>query len=274
MSYVSDPLEQRMSQFLQQDGASYSFSPPRSRIKIDISEDEYYEAKTRIKAYSRAAKILTVSIGLLGAVSGYWSLTIGSSSKGFFAAIGALFITATLGNFLAITLALRPLTSKFLVHRRKALRWRRKGLAGAIRDLGMLKPQFAIVAAIGLVLLPIGIRNYLRRSAIFDHGTLVPAQVYRSDSHNAKGTCVVRYAYSWSAQTYDGSIVGCAIMERHPVGSTIPVRIIPEQPGYSVAEGERFWTADFAAPFIIIGLFALPVLGLLLTAYSYAPRKR
>ncbi len=63
-------------------------------------------------------------------------------------------------------------------------------------------------------------------------------------------------------------------MEKYPLGSSIPVRIVPDGPGYAIAEGEGFWTADFAAPFVVVGLFASSALLILPAALSYAPRRR
>jgi len=275
MSYISDPLENRISQFIQQDGDSYSFSPPHSSIRISISESEYYDAEDRISLYSKVAKVFTFSIALIGTIYTDYLMINKLSGFGIIVIAAGLFIVlAIAGNSLAMACALHPLTRKFRDYTRNTLGWKRRGLRRAINDLRDLKWQFGIAALVSLVLAPIGARNYLRRSAIIDHGTTVSAHVYRSDSRNSKNTCTVRYSYSWLGKDYKGSIIGCDIMQKHPIGSTIPIRIVSGDPGYSIAEGEGFWTADFAAPFIVLGLFAFSALLILPASLSYAPRSR
>jgi hypothetical protein len=271
MAYNPDPFDNALAKFFPGTGGSYRFAPPHSALSIPISDDDYDEAEDRISTYSTGAKFVTLAIVGCGGLWAAWKAMSGDSYLTFLLAIVALFPIAVLSNIIAMRSALRPLNRRLRDHARNDLGWKRKGFRRALRDSRINKWQLGFLTLFSLAILPFGIHNYQRRSAILDHGTRILATVYRSDDDNAKHTCVVKYRYSLSGASYHGDIIGCDIMRAHAVGVDIPIRVIPNDPGYSIAEGEGFWTADFAAPFIISGLWAFVLLMFIPAARSYAP---
>jgi len=102
-----------------------------------------------------------------------------------------------------------------------------------------------------------------RRAHLLGGGSHIAAIVTKSDDDNSRHTCIVefRYAPRWPTVTYDGSVLGCAIMQAHPVGSHIDVLYDPADPADSITAGSSKWTPAIGAyVFCACALSALIVL--------------
>jgi hypothetical protein len=274
MAYISDPLEKAISRFIQQDGGSYSFSPPRNTISIPISEVEYHQARSRIKTYSSIAKLISLSIGLALFAAAYWRMASGMPLLPFLIIGSILLLLASLTCTIAARwFALRPLYRRFNDRRHGRKSWRRSRIRGMMEFFRVHKWKSSILILFILASLSIGIHDFDSRTAIFDHGNNLTAYVYRSDDRHTRSICTVQYRYSWKNRSYEGDTTGCVLMRQHPVGSNISIRINPADPRHSVAEGERFWTSGFATPFVFFGLGIFTALIFLVAAASHATRR-
>lgn len=105
----------------------------------------------------------------------------------------------------------------------------------------VVKRQLAFLAAAWLALSGYVMWQYQANSLLLSEGALVSATVIRSDDRGPKRTCVVDYTYRWEGKEYEGGLTKCAVMNAHPVGSTLPVRVDPHRPDRSIEPGQSPW---------------------------------
>ena len=86
------------------------------------------------------------------------------------------------------------------------------------------------------------------------NGVTVAATVIRSDDQDAH-KCHVDYDYTWKGVHHSDGTLDCKLMDRHPVGSTIDIKIDPERPGHSMMPNASPWP-----PEIILPIFLAPIL--------------
>lgn len=120
-------------------------------------------------------------------------------------------------------------------------------------------------------------REHQRRTQVLEHGQMVKALVMRSDDKGYKHLCVVAYSFNWQNDAYDGKIVDCQTMERYPKGSLIPVRLNPNDPAGSLAEGDSVWPPYAIVP-VLLGVPLLLLVSIFareyVTTFSRRLRKR
>ena len=63
------------------------------------------------------------------------------------------------------------------------------------------------------------------------NGVSVSATVVQPPS---KQQCQVAYEYAWNGQNYKDSLVSCSILQSHPIGTALVVRVDPTRPGHSI----------------------------------------
>ena len=91
------------------------------------------------------------------------------------------------------------------------------------------------------------------------HGVSVSATVIEPKS---KQQCLVSYEYQWAGQTFGEKLVDCRVMQAHPIGSSLSVRVDPTRPGHSILPGQSPWPPEalipvIGAPFLLLITVAL-----------------
>jgi hypothetical protein len=121
----------------------------------------------------------------------------------------------------------------------------------------VVKMQLGVLSAIWLAFSGYVLWQYRVNSWLLSEGTTVSATVTRSDDNGPKHTCVVDYSYQWEGRNYTGGVAKCAIMEAHPVGSALPVRIDPDKPDRSIEPSQSPWPPAIVAPIVLTPLLLI-----------------
>ncbi len=148
-----------------------------------------------------------------------------------------------------IPIQLRPSSASDIstAMQRRAFRKLRRELGAAIFLL--------LLAAIPLALIwYLATAEHDRRVAVLEKGVIASAIV--TDSYAWGRSCRFRYRFSVDGVQYDGGEGGCPLAASHPAGSSVRIRLNPEDPNNSVAIGASLWPGWAIVPFAL----GLPIL--------------
>lgn len=256
---MQDRVDAFMRPFTYEDGR-WHFKTRDMRVPLEVTEEQVNGAEAIFRRRFIIASCLSWAL-VLGAAAWVYHqiLGIGGSYWNLLAILPAWYLSF-LCYLWANRSATRSLRSKLLNLNIREVR-KRKGRKPAWatlppRDVIVRQLAFCCGAfAISLGMTAWGYRNNIRAL----RGVEVMATVIAPPSHQQ---CQVEYAYSWRGQRFEDGLVSCRILEQHPVGAKLLVRVDPSRPGHSVLPNQSPWPAVtvvpvMMGPLLLVALVAL-----------------
>ena len=77
--------------------------------------------------------------------------------------------------------------------------------------------------------------------------------------------CSFGYEFTYKGEVFEGGKGGCPLIRTHPVGSTVEIRFLEDEPQKSFPVGGEMWPSLV----IVLVIFGIPVLLMLCTAFQY-----
>jgi hypothetical protein len=245
---LQDRVDDFMRAFTYDDDGKWHFKTRDMTVPLVVTEDQVNQAEETFRTRFKIATAASWTIILGGGAWVYMQVLVNGRYWTMLAILPALYLSFV-GYFWANMSTTRALRRRLLDLNVSTLR----KATGPKPPWAKLPPRKVIVQQLGLCWVIFaffsGLSAWMYRNNVRAlHGRAVAATVIEPSS---KQQCQVAYEYMWKGQRYKDRLVSCPVLNAHPVGSELLVRVDPERPGHSIEPNQSPWPPEAAIPMLL-----------------------
>ncbi len=121
----------------------------------------------------------------------------------------------------------------------------------------------ALISAFLVAVVSYAIIESRFREHVVSHGQSGSAIV--TESFEGLRYCTFSYQFAYRGEVFEGGTGGCPLVRTHPVGSTVEIRFLEDDPHKSFPVGGELWPSWL----VVLVLLGIPILLMLGTALQY-----